>query len=147
MSAPNRQGNRQGWDDGDWDDSGGKPPTFHSKDSHLSNRPVKNQGWDCNKGVGSKMGRGNVEGWDAAGWNDGANNTNRTSPGRPQNRDTRDLRNKISGSSGDVDLRNKISGNSRERDLRSRISGSNTSGTNWDSASRNRNDGVAQVLD
>ena len=90
------------------------------------------------------MERGNAEGWHDAHWDDGINNTKRTSPGRPQNRDTRDLRNKISGSSGDMDLRNKISGNARDRDLRNRIGGSQTSGTNWENTPRNRNDGVNQ---
>ena len=136
-----RQTAHQEWDDADWDDSGGRPQPFDSRPA--SNRHVKNQGWDRERGAGSSAGRGQAKNWDDDDWEDGSSNANKTSPlRRPQNQENRDLRNKISGNSGD--LRNKISGNSRERDLRNRIGGNDTSELRWDNTSKNRNDGSQQ---
>ena len=140
-SVGNRQTAQQEWDDADWDDSRGRPQPFDSRPA--SNRHVKNQGWNRERGPGSSAGQGQAQKWDDEDWDDGTSNANKTSPlRRPQNQENRDLRNKISGNSGD--LRSKISGNSRERDLRSRIGGSNNSELKWGNTSKNRDDGSQQ---
>ena len=128
--------------DGDWDDGEGRSKAFDARSG--SNQPMKNQGWEHDRGAGSMRSKGREDDWDDEHWGDGSNNTNKTSPQRQHQYGNRDLRNQISGNLGDRDLRNRISGNSRERDLRNKIGATSASATNWDNTSRNRNDGTLQ---